>query len=148
MFRVSHAVWLVLWHYIFCIVGGEQYIVGSLGSPDALSCLVSCRFQRRAFWVSQTFDALWLEHVFLQQDASCKSLDESARRVYCTYRGVQVTPSDLPNGGLRAFACLSSDRPKDSDLIIYDRNFEPLIARLHCVSELDSGNKYHPSEDL
>jgi hypothetical protein len=52
----------------------------------------------------------------LRQDASCKSLVESAWRVYCAYRGGLATPSHLPNGGLRAFACLSSDGPQDSDL--------------------------------
>ena len=110
MFRVLHAVWLVLWHYILQTI--HRWFTW-FSRCIVLSCFVP-------FSTARLFGESDLRcHVArtrsVRQDASCKSLDESAWRVYCARRGGLVTPSHLPNGGLRAFACLSSNGPQDSD---------------------------------
>jgi len=75
-------------------------------------CLVRAVFNGAPFgWVRPSMPCG--SNTVLRRTPFCKSLDESAWCVYCSNRGGLVTPSHLSNGGLRAFACLSSDGPQD-----------------------------------
>ena len=85
--------------------------------------------------MSPTFDVTEFRgsNPVLGLDASCKPLVEDCLASVAQNRGGLVTPSHLPNGGLRAFACLSSEGPGILTIITYDRNVEPLKC---CVSRL------------